>query len=132
MTRATFREHVFKILFRYEFYNREDFIQQIQYYFSEYPDLKDKDMEEIRTRVLNIVNHVEIIDERLQEVCVGWNHNRIGKAELTILRVAIYEILFDEQIQRAISINEAVVLSKLYCDDKAHSFVNGVLAKLEK
>lgn len=131
MTRAAFREHVFRILFRYEFHNPQDFEDQIRLYFSEYPDMTDLEVGEIRLKVKNIVTNMEAIDADLAEKCVGWTVKRIGKAELAILRLAIYEILFDDSIEKAISINEAVVLSKAYCDEKAHSFVNGVLAKFK-
>ncbi len=132
MTRASFREHVFRILFRYEFYNNEEFEQQIPLYFMEYQELSEEERIEVINRVQAIEQQLTVIDKKLEENCVGWNTSRIGKPELAILRVAIYEILFDEKIDRAISINEAVVLSKNYCDEKAHSFVNGVLAKLDK
>ena len=54
---------------------------------------------------------------------------RIGKAELAILRVAVFELKYDG-IKPAIAINEAVELAKKYCDVKSRSFVNGVLAKM--
>ena len=66
----------------------------------------------------------------ISEKCKGWTIERIGKAELSILRLAVYELLFDELIDKAVAINEAVELSKKFCDEKSHSFVNGVLARI--
>ena len=59
----------------------------------------------------------------------GWNTERIGKVELTILRLALYEIMEDDNISSAIAINEAVELAKRYGQEKSPEFINGVLAK---
>ena len=54
----------------------------------------------------------------------------MGKVELTILRLALYEILYDDEIPEKVAINEAVELAKKFGGDDAPSFINGVLAKL--
>ena len=66
----------------------------------------------------------------ISEGCTGWKLERIGKSELAIIRLATYEMHFDPSVDKAIAINEAVELAKKYGDDKAPSFVNGVLSKL--
>ena len=58
----------------------------------------------------------------------AWSLTRLGKAELSILRLAVYEILLDENIPRKVAISEAVELSKRYCNERAASFINGILA----
>ena len=71
------------------------------------------------------------IDAKINEVSEGWPVERLGKAELAIMRLAVYEMLYDEDIPVNVAINEAVELAKKYgSDDNAASFVNGVLAKL--
>ena len=142
MKRTVIREHVFRILFRYEFYDKNDFEQQKALYFDEYPDLSDYpevedcrvisplDRAEIESRVNDVVAHLNEIDEKIEDVCVNWKLSRIGKSELSILRLAAYEIMFDKEVEPAVAINEAVILSKKYCDEKSHAFVNGVLAKM--
>ncbi len=144
MKRSAVREHVFRILFRYEFCETKDYSEQVRLYFEEYPDLSDYpevedcpvindlDRAEIETRVNDIIDHIADIDGKITECCTGWKIERIGKPELSILRLAVYEILFDTQVDTAVAINEAVELSKKYCDEKSHSFVNGVLSKLGK
>ena len=72
------------------------------------------------------------IDEKINSVSEGWPVNRLGKAELAIMRLAVYEMLYDEDIPVNVAINEAVELAKNYGGDNAPSFVNGVLAKLAK
>ena len=72
------------------------------------------------------------MDEALFAKAEGWNKNRMGKVELTIFRLAIYEILKDDTVPTGVAINEAVELAKRYGQDNSGSFVNGVLAKFTK
>ena len=132
MTRSIIREHIFKILFRAEFYNKEELIQQTDYYVSELSNAKDKEIEYIKDKTLAIIDKLPEIDEIINENSDGWPTNRLGKAELTIMRLAVYEIRFDEEIPDGVAINEAVELSKKYGSDNSSSFVNGVLAKIIK
>ena len=69
------------------------------------------------------------LDRQLNEKMTGWNTERIGKVELTILRLALYELKEDDSISSAIAINEAVELAKRYGQEKSPEFINGVLAK---
>ena len=132
MTRSIIREHIFKILFRAEFYNKEELIQQTDYYVSELSSAKDKEIEYIKDKTLAIIDKLSEIDEIINENSDGWPTNHLGKAELTIMRLAVYEIRFDEEIPDGVAINEAVELSKKYGSDNSSSFVNGVLAKIIK
>ena len=132
MTRSIIREHIFKILFRAEFYNKEELIQQTDYYVSELSSAKDKEIEYIKDKTLAIIDKLSEIDEIINENSDGWPTNRLGKAELTIMRLAVYEIRFDEEIPDGVAINEAVELSKKYGSDNSSSFVSGVLAKIIK
>ncbi len=63
---------------------------------------------------------------------MGGSTSRLGKAELTIMRLAIFEIKYDDDIPNGVAINEAVELAKKYGADSASSFINGVLAKIYK
>jgi N utilization substance protein B len=76
------------------------------------------------------MDRVPELDARINEVAEGWKTRRMGKAELTILRLALYEILYDEEIPQKVAINEAVELAKKFGGDDSPSFINGVLAKL--
>jgi N utilization substance protein B len=62
--------------------------------------------------------------------CRGWKLNRLGKTDLSILRLAVYEICYDESIPEKVAINEAVELAKRYGGDSSSAFINGVLAKI--
>ena len=142
MKRTVAREHVFRILFRYDFHEKKEFELQKNLYFDEYPDFSDYpeindcpvilelDRAELETKINDVIVHINEIDAKISEGCTGWKIERIGKAELTIIRLAVYEIYFDEAVDKAVAINEAVELAKKYCDDKSPSFVNGVLSKI--
>lgn len=82
-------------------------------------------------RVLKAIKeHISDIDETIRSHMDKWKIDRIGKADLAILRVAVAEILYVEEVPQAVSINEAVELSKKYGDAKSSSFVNAVLGKI--
>ena len=70
------------------------------------------------------------IDEKINEIAEGWRTRRMGKVELTILRLAVFEMKYDEEIPEKVAINEAVELAKKFGGDEAPAFVNGILAKL--
>lgn len=142
MTRREIREKVFKILFALPFNSPEEMEEQVEMSFDTYPDddeegsildtlmYEDKDKEYIKKRVLDITAHVDEIDKIIDGISEGWKLNRIGKAELAILRLAIYEIKYDDDIPEKVAINEAIELTKLYCDEEARKFINALLGKL--
>ena len=77
-----------------------------------------------------IVEKLDEIDETISSISTGWNLNRMGKVDLTVMRIAVYEIKFDETIPDVVSVNEAVEIAKKFGEETSGSFVNGVLAKL--
>lgn len=89
-----------------------------------------EDTNELKERFNNIVEKLPKIDAILTEISAGWKLNRMGKVDLTVMRIAIFEIKFDEEIPNAVAINEAVEIAKKYGEESSGSFVNGVLAKM--
>ena len=69
------------------------------------------------------------IDKLINETAIGWDTQRMGKVELTIIRLAVYEIRFDETVPIGVAINEAVELAKKFGQEGSSGFVNGILAK---
>ena len=92
-------------------------------------ELKEPDSEYLQARTANIMEKIPEIDEKLNQAAAGWKTKRMGKVELTILRLALYEMLYDEAIPEKVSINEAVELAKKFGGNDSPSFVNGILAK---
>ena len=72
------------------------------------------------------------IDELLNEASDGWKVSRMGKADLTILRLAVYEMQYDEDVPVGVAVNEAVELSKKFGGDESPAFINGILGKIGK
>lgn len=130
MSRRKLRESIFLLLFRIEFNTREELEEQMQYYFSSKQDMDEEDCGYISQKVNAVLDHVDTYDEKIMQICEGWRLARLGKAELAILRLAVYEIIEDADIPTGVAINEAVELAKIYCSEEAPRFINGVLAKL--
>ena len=99
-------------------------------YFEELSELGESDrmyMEEKFGRIKELSGE---LDEKINNASRGWKTGRMGKAELAILRLAVYEMLYDDEIPVKVAINEAVELSKRYGGEDAPSFVNGILGKI--
>ena len=145
MRRAQIREEIFKLLFRVEFNSTEDMPAQIAHFFED-PCIGIEDGEETgdvkqipETDVLYITQKYEKIAARIPELdslidssAKGWKVSRLSKVDLTILRLAVYEMRFDDDIPVSVAINEAVELAKKFGQDESPSFINGILAKLAK
>ena len=91
---------------------------------------KKKTKTYIFEKVEKISEKLEEIDAKINEVSEGWKTGRMGKVDLTLIRLAVYEMLYEEDVPAKVAINEAVELAKQYGTDNSPSFVNGVLAKL--
>ena len=70
------------------------------------------------------------IDRIINDSARGWKTGRMNKVDLTILRLAVYELKWDEEIPVGVAINEAVELAKKFSGDEGPAFVNGVLGKV--
>lgn len=130
MKRREYREHTFCLLFRNDFFEKGEMEEQIDLYLEDIKTITEIDKTELMTRIHLILSKLSVLDEKIAEVAEGWNLERMGKVELTIIRLALYEILFDEAVPTNVAINEAVELAKKYGQEESFSFVNGVLAKL--
>lgn len=131
MKRRELREHVFRMLFRREFFDSEkEFEEQVQMYLEELEPLEEKDRVYMQEKIGAIYSLVPKLDEKLNEVARGWKTGRMGKVDLTVLRLALYEMRYEESVPEKVAINEAVEIARKYGGDDSPSFVNGVLAKL--
>ncbi|MBF1015140.1 MAG: transcription antitermination factor NusB [Lachnospiraceae bacterium] len=128
MTRREFREHTAILTFIFEFYPEAEWIEQFKLY-ADYAKIKEEDRESLRQRVFSIEGKKAEIDSLIDGASKKWRISRLSKTDLMLLRVAVYEIRFDDEIPNKVSINEAVELAKIYGGDESPAFVNGVLAK---
>lgn len=132
MSRTELREHIFRMLFRIEFNSAEEMKEQETFYFKELPEATGKNKEYILNKYRTIVDKKDEIDALLNEVTEGWKTTRMNRVDLTILRLATYEVKWDEEVPTGVAINEAVELAKKYSSDDGPAFINGVLAKIAK
>ncbi|MBR5247931.1 MAG: transcription antitermination factor NusB [Lachnospiraceae bacterium] len=134
MGRREQREQIFKLLFRQEFHSLQEMDQQVRLFFEdeEVSGISEKDMNYIIEKYQKIRELVPELDQYLDEKVEGWNTARMGKVELTVLRLAVYEMLHDEDVPEGVAINEAVEIAKTYGQEGSGAFVNAVLAKFVK
>ena len=135
MTRRELRDNVFKMLFFFFFHEAEEMPEQLALFEDELDTLFDgkqgqENREYLTNKCNDIFSHITELDEAINEVSSGWKTSRMSKVDLTIIRLAVYEMRYEEDIPVAVSINEAVELAKKYGTDDSASFVNGILAKL--
>lgn len=130
MTRKELRENVFRMLFHKEFHEECEMEEQYKFYKNAVASMTDEDSEYVHNKVFCIIEKLEEIDNAIDAVSIDWNVKRMSKVDLTIMRLAYYEMKFDEDIPVKVAINEAVELAKIYGGDDSPSFVNGILGKL--
>lgn len=146
MNRKRLREHCFKMLFCTGFYPEDEKEAQMEQYFEEPseeetqedgseevlhdPEADAQDRAYIKEKVEKILEKTEELDAAINGVAEGWKISRMGRAEVAILRLALFEIRYDETVPTKVAINEAVELAKKFGGNDSPSFVNGILAKL--
>ena len=130
MKRRELREHIFEILFRVEFMSETDMEEQMELFFEDLAEARPADVEYIKNKYQAVREKMPMIDIMIDEKSTGWKTSRMGKVELTILRLAVYEMLFDEDGPSTVAINEAVEIAKKFGGDDTPAFVNGILAKV--
>ena len=133
MGRHEQREQLFKLLFRVEFNKPEEMPEQVKLFMEENEEITlEKDAVYISDKYAKIQDKLPVIDKMLDDNTEGWDTTRMGKVELTALRLAVYEIVFDEDIPGSVAINEAVEIVKKYGQETSGGFVNAILGKIVK
>ncbi|MCI8582222.1 MAG: transcription antitermination factor NusB [Dorea sp.] len=130
MKRTELREHIFKLVFGVEFNPPEELHEQIQLYLEQEEIAGEADREYITEKTKAVAAHAEEIDSLINKQSARWKTKRMNKADLSILRLAVYEMKMDEDVPVSVAINEAVELAKRFGGEDSSSFINGVLAKL--
>lgn len=141
-TRSNTRNHVFNLVFQLEFFDIEEKKEILKKY---YEILETEISLEIRKddtfvpleinkkiierQFLGIIDNLDEINQKIKQNSQGWDIERIDKVDLAILRLAIYEMLFDD-VPIKVAINEAIELSKEYSSEKSYRFINAVLGKI--
>lgn len=132
MGRREQREQIFKLVFQLEFNDKTEMPEQMKLYLEQEEIQSEKDCTYISEKFEKIQDKISEIDTLINEQTTGWKTERMGKVDLAIIRLAVYEIKYDDSVPTSVAINEAVELAKKFGQDESSSFVNGVLAKFSK
>lgn len=101
--------------------------------FEDALDARDTEISDYAKMIVKgVEEHIDEIDRLIEENLKGWKKNRIAKLSLTIMRIAVFEMLYIDSVPASVSINEAVELAKNYATVEDSSFINGVLGAVEK
>ena len=130
MGRSELREHIFKMVFGSEFSDAAELESQLNLYLDQLEDVKEKERNYMFQKAKAIIEKSKEIDEMLNGSSEGWKTSRMNKVDLTILRLAVYEMKWDEEIPVRVAINEAIELGKRFSGEGGPTFINGVLGKL--
>ncbi len=134
MTRRELRDHLIKMLYMRDFHENDEIDEQNSLYLSMFAGIEDDEAcKEISDRYRLVVDKLGVIDSLISRVAKGWKLSRIGRMDLNILRLAAFEITYDDDVPDKVAVNEAVELAKEYgCDESSYGFVNGILSSLIK
>ncbi len=118
------------MVFGIEFRLPEELPEQLGLYFEQLENPREKDLDYIRSKARKVAEKTAEIDALLNTHTTGWKTTRMNKVDLSILRLAVYEMKWDDEVPVGVAIDEAVELAKKYSSDEGPAFVNAVLAKL--
>ncbi len=128
MTRREAREELINLLFETEF-RADETPTEIFATSEENREVPDDDY--VRRAYFSIMDKIQDIDRLIGENAHGWRTSRMGRVSRAVLRMAVYEMMYEADIPLAVTINEAVELTKRYDDEKARPFVNGILNSIK-
>lgn len=130
MGRKASRELAMKLLYQYEF-QTDDREEQLKETLGN-EELNDNDKDYIRNIVEGVSKELGFIDNSIEKNARGWKLSRMSKVDIAILRLAIFEISFREDIPSSVTINEAVEMAKKFSSVESGAFINGILGKITK
>ena len=144
MSRKHDRIHVFKMVFQIGYFDDLDLDETFLDYFNSFinADAEDDeeenaeaekvDMDFVKKEFYGTRERLAEIDSILNENIAGWDTTRLQKTDLAILRLAVYEVLFNDDVPVGVAINEAVELAKAFSSDDSPPFINGILGKISE
>ena len=132
MNRSAAREETFKVLYSLEIQKKETIDEQLDLYMQSEQIEDNGTVSYISSTIKGIYNNINVIEEKISKnLKLDWKIDRISKIDLSLLKLAIYEILFTETPYK-VAINEVIELSKKYSEEKSSNFINGILASVVK
>ena len=132
MKRSAIRELTFRLIYSLEIQKVDDLEEQVELYI-QCNEIEENDAKEyIKDAILGINEHIEEIQELIEKnLKADWKIDRISKIDLSLLKLAIYEIKY-KKIPYKVAINESLELAKKYGEETSKNFINGILASVVK
>lgn len=131
MGRRKARDNAFKCIYELEYHEKNNIDNILDYCFKENNNT-DEEKEFIIKTVTGVITNIQDIDSKILSNLKDWTIERIAKIDLAILRLAIFEIIYCNEIPDKVSVNEAVELAKEYGNNESKKFINGLLANIIK
>lgn len=135
MTRRSARELVMQMLYEGNFHDEIERERIIYDKINEIDELEKKEnkkiIEFINSLYFGVYDHIEEIDSLIEKSADNWSFKRIAKVDLSILRLAVYEMQYTE-VPEKVAVNEAVEIAKIYSTEKSPKFINGLLGSVIK
>lgn len=132
MSRKLSREKAMELIFS-TMLTKESYNETMETFVENYEgNIKEVDLEYIKEVLKGVEENKDSIDNLIKENLQNWKIERISKVNLAILRLAVYEMNYVNDVPEKVAINEALEITKRYSDEKSVSFVNGVLDKIYK
>lgn len=129
MSRKTARKHAFTLIFETEFHDRNQLDELFGVFFEE-NRISDEDKAYITETVSGVMAHLVEIDGLIEKHLRKWSKDRVGKVDMAILRLGVFEMR-ESEVPVPVAINEAVELAKEYGDEDAPGFIHGVLGAID-
>ena len=130
LKRCKIREYAFMFLYQLEIQNLNTTFQ-MQNFLKDYP-IPDKQIDFFNTRVEGVTREKTSLDRTLEPFLVKWTLDRLPKIDLTLLRLAVFEMEFLEEIPNNVAISEAVRLAKIYSTEDSFSYINAILGNIDR
>ncbi|MCM8803845.1 MAG: transcription antitermination factor NusB [Candidatus Omnitrophica bacterium] len=132
MNRRKAREYALKILYMIDI-RKENYLSIIDEFWQSIKEKVNGKVKEFSNEIVKgVMENIEKIDKIISDVSLNWEIERMSYIDRNILRIGTYEIIFKNDIPYAVSINEAIEISKEYGDNDSPKFVNGILHKIKE
>lgn len=130
MNRRNARKNAFFLVFQMDFNKQDHFEEVKELFFDQQQQIDESEKEFILKEAEGTKEHLEEIDQIISQKAKKWSKERMSKVDLAILRLAIYEIYFSNEIPYSVAVNEAVELAKKFSTEESPAFINGILGSI--
>ncbi|MEY8321398.1 transcription antitermination factor NusB [Lachnospiraceae bacterium 46-61] len=130
MNRRNARKNAFFLVFQMDFNKQDHFEELKELFFDQQQQMDEDEKKFILKEAEGTKEHLEEIDQMISKKAKKWSKERMSKVDLAILRLAIYEIYFSNEIPYSVAVNEAVELAKKFSTEESPAFINGILGSI--